>query len=71
VTVILLKFVKAVYNFIVGDLVILVGVVALLLALWLLSLLSSLALLRPVMGIVLVLALPAVLAVSLWREIRP
>jgi hypothetical protein len=65
-----LKVIKAIYNFIVGDMTILIGVIAAFIVLALISNIAFLASLRPFSGAILVIAVLAVLAISLSREVR-
>jgi membrane protein implicated in regulation of membrane protease activity len=61
--------IKAVYNFIVGDMIILVGVVVTLLILALINNVSVLAPLRAIEGELLVVAVLGVLTTTLLREV--
>ena len=63
-----MKAIKAVYNFIVGDMIILVGVVVTLLILALINNVSVLAPLRAIEGALLVIAVLVVLSATLLRE---
>jgi hypothetical protein len=63
-----LRAIKAVYNFIVGDMIILVGVVVTLLILALINNVSVLAPLRAIEGELLVVAVLGVLTTTLLRE---
>jgi hypothetical protein len=65
-----MKVIKAIYNFIVGDMVILVGVAIVVVALGIINFDSALASLRGVTGIVLVAAVLIVLFATLFREAR-
>ena len=58
-----MKVIKAIYNFIVGDMIILVGV---LLVILLLALVDN----RSISGLILVLAILTVLSLTLLREAR-
>lgn len=65
-----MKALKAIYNFIVGDMVILVGVVLVFL---ILSLINTIALLTPIRaysGVILIVVTLAVLGITLGRELR-
>jgi len=59
--------IKAIYNFIVGDMIILIGVLALVL---LVALLNNVAALTPVRGIIFIVAVLGTLAASLSREAK-
>ncbi len=63
-----MRAIKAVYNFIVGDMIILVGVVVTLLILALINNVSVLAPLRVIEGVLLVVAVLGVLTATLLRE---
>lgn len=63
-----MKAIKAVYNFIVGDMIILVGVVVTLLILALINNVSVLAPLRAIEGVLLVVTVLGVLTATLLRE---
>lgn len=65
-----MKIIKALYNFIVGDMVILVGVIITFLLLALITTLNMLAALRIAEGAILIVALLIVLVISLRREIK-
>ena len=65
-----MKVVKAIYNFIVGDMIILVGIIATAILLALLNAVSALAPLRVAEGAILVVAVLAVLTATLMREAR-
>jgi hypothetical protein len=65
----MLKVILAVYNFFVGDLVILLGVTLTVVILALLGSLSSLAPLRGVSGAVLIVGVLVTLAATLGREV--
>jgi len=64
-----MKVLKAVYNFIVGDIVILVGIVLVFLILVLINTIAALAGVRPYSGAILVVITLIVLGVSLSREL--
>ena len=69
---VILKVILAVYNFFVGDLVILLGVTLLMVILALIHFLGALTLLRGGSGIILIIGVLATLVVTLGREvIRP
>jgi len=63
-----LKAIKAVYNFIVGDMIILMGVVVMVAILALINNVSVLAPLRAIEGVLLVVAVLGVLSATLLRE---
>lgn len=65
-----MKVIKAIYNFIVGDMVILVGVIIAVLVLALINNVSALAPLRVATGAILVVAVLSVLFATLYREAR-
>lgn len=65
-----MKVVKAIYNFIVGDMIILIGVAVVMLVLAAISYASALASLRVITGAVLILAVIGVLLGTLFRESR-
>jgi len=64
------KAIKAIYNFIVGDMVILVGVIIAVLVLALINNVSALAPLRVATGAILIVAVLGVLFATLYREAR-
>lgn len=66
-----MKVIKAVYNFLVGDMVILVGVLIAMVILALFNYVPALASLKVASGVILVLAVLIVLLASLSRETRP
>jgi hypothetical protein len=63
-----MKVIKAIYNFIVGDMIILVGVIVTVILLALIENVGALAPLRTIAGAFLILAVLAVLVASLSRE---
>jgi hypothetical protein len=65
-----MKTLKAIYNFIVGDMIILVGILIVAIALGLISSIDALAALRPAIGPVLIVAALVVLSATLYREAR-
>jgi membrane protein implicated in regulation of membrane protease activity len=65
-----MKVIKAIYNFIVGDMVILVGIIITVLVLALINNVSALAPLHVVTGVILVAAVLSVLSATLYREAR-
>ena len=69
---IVLKVILAVYNFFVGDLVILLGATLMMVVLALIHFLGALALLRGGSGIILIVGVLATLLATLGREVmRP
>ena len=65
-----MKVIKSIYDFIVGDMIILVGVIIAMLVLTLINTISALAPLRAATGFLLVVAVLAVLTATLYREAR-
>ena len=65
-----MKVIKAIYNFIVGDMIILVGVIIALIVLALIKTVSALAPLRVASGFILIIAVLLVLTATLYREAR-
>lgn len=63
-----MKVIKSIYNFIVGDMIILIGVLVVVLLLALISNLAFLAPLRVASGIILIVAVLGVLIATLSRE---
>lgn len=63
-----MKVIKAIYNFIVGDMIILIGVIITILMLALINNVSALAPLRVATGAILVVAVLGVLTATLFRE---
>lgn len=66
-----MKVIKAIYNFIVGDMIILIGVLLTVALLALLSYVPALAMLKVASGTILVVAVLIILLSTLSREIRP
>ncbi len=66
-----MKVIKAIYNFIVGDMVILIGVLVTVAILALFKFVAALNPLEIVSGVLLIVGVLAVLVGSLSREIRP
>ena len=66
---IILKIILAVYNFFVGDLVILIGVTLTMVILALINSLSALAPLRGGLGTIMIIGVLATLAATLGREV--
>jgi hypothetical protein len=64
------KIIKSIYNFIVGDMIILVGVIIAFIILALINGIGFLAPLRAVSGAILIIAVLIVLVTTLSREIR-
>lgn len=65
-----MKAIKAIYNFIVGDMIILVGVVITLLVLVLINNVSALSPLRDATGFLLIAAVLLTLTATIFREAR-
>jgi len=65
-----MKAIKAVYNFIVGDMVILIGMVLVLLLLILINNVTALTPIRAYSGAILVVVTLVVLGITLGRELR-
>lgn len=65
-----MKVIKAIYNFIVGDMIILVGVITTFIILALINAIGFLAPLRIASGAILIIAVLIVLVTTLNREIR-
>ncbi|HVB73434.1 MAG TPA: hypothetical protein VNE38_07740 [Ktedonobacteraceae bacterium] len=65
-----MNILKAIYNFIVGDMIILIGVLIVAIALGLISSINALAPLRVAIGPVLIIAVLVVLSATLYREAR-
>jgi hypothetical protein len=63
-----MKAIKAIYNFIVGDMIILVGVIVAIVILALINTVSALAPLRVATGYVLIAVVIGVLTATLYRE---
>ena len=66
-----MKVIKAIYNFIVGDMVILIGVLILVALLALFHYVPALSMLEVASGIILVVGVLVILLSSLGRETRP
>jgi hypothetical protein len=64
------KVIKAIYNFIVGDMIILIGVIITMLVLALINFTGVLVPLRVATGAILVVAVLGVLTATLYRETR-
>ena len=65
-----MKVIKAIYNFLVGDMIILVGVIIVMLFLALIYNVAALSPLRTVAGTILVITVLGVLTATLLREAR-
>ena len=65
-----MKVIKAIYNFIVGDMIILVGIVITAIILSLIGFVNAFSALRPAIGVIMVVAVLAVLTATLTREAR-
>lgn len=65
-----MKVIKAIYNFIVGDMVILVGVIVTMIVLALFNYMPALAVLKVASGVILVVAVLLILLITLHRETR-
>ena len=65
-----MKVIKAIYNFIVGDMIILVGVIIAIVILALINTVSILAPLRVATGYLLIVVVIGVLTATLYREAR-
>jgi hypothetical protein len=65
-----MKAIKAIYNFLVGDMIILVGVLITIIVLALINTVAFLAPLRLISGVILVVAVLGVLVATLNREAR-
>ena len=63
-----MKIINAIYNFIVGDMIILIGVIITLIVLAVINGLSALSALRDLSGILLILAIVVTLFITLRRE---
>ena len=65
-----MNVIKAIYNFIVGDMIILIGVIVALIILALINSMSALAPLHVVTGYVLIAVVIGVLAATHYREVK-
>ena len=65
-----MKAIKAIYNFIVGDMIILLGVLLVTFLLALIDNVAALSFLQGISGLILVIAVLGVLSVTLLREAR-
>ena len=66
-----MKVIKAIYNFIVGDMVILIGVLIIMALLAVFRYVPALSVLEIASGVILIVGVLAVLLISLSRETRP
>ncbi len=65
-----MKVIKAIYNFLVGDMIILVGILLVVLLLALIANVAALSPLRVISGFILIIAVLGVLTATLLREAR-
>ena len=65
-----MKTLKAIYNFIVGDMIILIGIVIIAIVLGLIANIGAFAPLRVAIGPILIVAALVVLSATLYREAR-
>ena len=65
-----MKTLKAIYNFIVGDMIILVGILIIAIVLGLIANIGAFAPLRVAIGPILIVAALVVLSATLYREAR-
>lgn len=65
-----MKVIKAIYNFLVGDMIILIGITVTLIVLALINFVDLLAPLRIASAFILIIAVLGVLAGTLYRESR-
>lgn len=63
-----MNVIKAIYNFVVGDMVILVGIIITVVILALISTISALSALKVASGYILVLAALIIITTTLYRE---
>jgi hypothetical protein len=63
-----MKVIKAIYNFIVGDMIILIGIIITALLLALINAVNALGSLKAIEGVILIVAVLAVLTATLMRE---
>jgi hypothetical protein len=63
-----MKAIKAIYNFIVGDMIILIGIIITVLLLALINTAGALTSLRALSGVILIVAVLVVLTATLMRE---
>lgn len=65
-----MKIIKAIYNFLVGDMIILIGISIAVVVLALINFVGALSSLSPASGIILILAVLGSLTATLAREAR-
>ena len=65
-----MKLLKSIYNFIVGDMIILVGIIIIAVLLGLIANIGALAALRVAIGPILIVAALVTLSATLYREAR-
>jgi hypothetical protein len=65
-----MNVIKAIYNFLVGDMIILVGISITVVVLALINFVDALTPLRPISGILLIVAVLGVLTTTLAREAK-
>ena len=65
-----MKTLKAIYNFIVGDMIILIGILIIAIALGLIANIAAFAPLRVAIGPILIVSALVVLSATLYREAR-
>ncbi|TMD45805.1 MAG: hypothetical protein E6I90_06710 [Chloroflexi bacterium] len=65
-----MKVIKAIYNFLVGDMIILVGILLVVLLLAIIANVAALSPLRVISGPILIIAVLSVLTATLLREAR-
>ena len=65
-----MKVIKAIYNFLVGDMIILVGILLVVLLLAIIANVAALSPLRVISGPILIIAVLGVLTATLLREAR-
>ncbi len=65
-----MNVIKAIYNFLVGDMIILVGILSVIVILALINNVDALASLRSITGAILITAVLSVLVATLTREAR-
>ena len=65
-----MKVIKAIYNFLVGDMIILIGISIAVVVLALINFVGALSSLSPASGIILILAVLGCLTATLAREAR-
>ena len=65
-----MNVIKAIYNFLVGDMIILIGILAVVVILALINNVDALASLRSITGAILITAVLSVLVATLTREAR-